>query len=291
MKKKDWIKPINFIFGILIPIIFFLGGIFFYSDINSWKEIFGVISKVLYFLPLVLIAIGILSTYYFRAYVRLLISVISLLGLFVLALGLVIVKNQQLLLDNEDYISTQVVDIIKSLPTQTPLATITPQIVDELKIAPTSALDYDKKIVSFIETVNNKIVKGLLDTKNNKDAVLEYFCSSSPKAKDQINTFFSEIIRKYRGYNVKDISLPAKFVVEKVIQEPTEINKGRYFYSQIETWYYTQYPGEKNERIDPATNLFKYSVDEIQEGVFCISNYEYEKPPEDYYLELENENR
>ncbi len=279
------------ILGSILPIVFGIGGYFYYVDDEAWKNIYEHISIVLYILPICLIIATILNLYRKEIYQRVSIFLILLIGILTSYSALTILRNNDLLIDKDSYISTKVVDILGNLPTQTPyIVTPTVQVESNSDQIDTSLQpNIEQEIINFVDLVNSKIILGLSNSKKYEEDIYSYFCKTTPTARDQVEIFYRGIMRKYCGYGISTFSLPAKYKSVAIIQEPLEIDNGEYIFSQIERWEYTVYAGEKNERIDVIEKLYEYTILEIEEGLYCISNYVYEDPPEDYYLGLETQ--
>ena len=214
-----------------------------------------------------------------------------IIGALTLYSTLLIIKNRDLLTDSDAYIATRVAEEIQKQPTQSIDTSGT--VINQSSLAnQTDTLDsepLENGIIQFVDLVNSKIILGLSNSIKYEEDIYSYFCKSTPMAKDQVEVFYRGIMRKYCGYGVSTFTLPAKYESVAIVQEPFEIDDGEYLFSQIERWEYTVYAGEKNERIDVSEKLYEYTILEIEDGLYCISNYVYMDPPEDYYLGLETQ--
>ena len=293
--KPDILKIVLAIFSIILPIILSVGGYFFFTGDDSWKSIFGNISILLYILPFCLIIAAITKVFFpdifskFDSYI--LIFLLSIIGVLTSYSTLLLINNRDLLTDSDTYISTRIVEEIQKLPT--PTSDALASLINQSSLAsPTDIPDselVENAIIEFVNLVNSKIILGLSNSKKYEEDIYSYTCKTTPTARDQVEIFYRGIMRKYCGYGISTFSLPAKYKSVAIVQEPLEIEKGEYIFSQIERWEYTVYAGEKNERIDVIEKLYEYSILEIGDGLFCISNYKYKAPPEEYYLELETQ--
>ena len=283
------------VLSIVLSAVLSVGGYLFFTDNDTWKEIFSDVSIILYILPFCLLGIAVINLFFKNVFTKagsyIFIFLLSIIGILSSYSTLLILENRDLLIDSDAYIATRVAEEIQKQPTQS-ICTSAPVITQSSFASQTNTPNpelVENAIIEFVNLVNSKIILGLSNSKKNEEDIYSYTCKTTPSAREQMEVFYRSLMRKYCGYGNLSFSLPAKYQSMAIVQEPLEIDDGEYIFSQIEHWEYTVYSGEKNERIDVSEKLYEYIILEIEGGLYCISNYEYKDPPENYYLGLEKE--